>query len=462
VPISSTTTSTSSTTQPGLSQSGTSRSAGGGQGLGFQLLIDQSSSSDGAGATNKPAQNPETGTTASPASGMPPRGANAPVQRPLNAKKKQSGVDQPAAVLTQVSSIVISVAGFAGMSSHSPRADLPVGTPVPDSTTAVTSGQGALHGAPMVTNAAIPLGTMVLEKSASTAGSTLGLSSPVGRGSTTAVNPEATLPLGGPLSIDGVSPTTAVTAVHLTQSSTKTLGVGELPDVQGGLGSQRTLISPIAPSTAGNDSQGSLSSWWSKGRRPDETIHQSNSPGAVGGVDALPPPTIGVIFSPVSVGGAVSEVALQWSGTTPADLGALATVVSSHLSANPSLPSTLHLRLSPGDLGTIEVLMTSNSSGVQIHLAASSPALASILHHSANDLQSHMDASLGVSVQLEFGGSGSGAGAGSSGLPTQGSIPGAGGAGGGGPSHANSRGLDHQGLEPVLNVDAARLLDLRL
>jgi flagellar hook-length control protein FliK len=485
VPISSTTSTSTSTISSGSNGTSASKGTGGSQGAGFQLLMDHSSTQGGTEPTSGPSTASNlTETNSPPADSLHASGSVVGSTKPTLSDRQAGSRSSSSTATTSLQGGELSVmAGFVALGSVLPHNVLTT----PETKSASVNGPlttpGSVSGAPIVAlDQAI---TTPETKSASvngpltTPGSVSGARESISLLSTQSPKTLSDAAFGSANSnqnqIDGavVPPSNENQAAPTLEALMTPLpaSIGSVSQqvhaaVDAALGSQAVSDPRLMKTGATSDplggTVGGLSPLHPHGPDSAGMATPSSQSGAFGALAALatsPTGTQPVSSPPWTVAG---ETTLQWAGGTASDLGALASVVSAHVSTNPSLPSTLHLRLSPGELGTLEVVMSSSSSGLQIHMAASSPTLVSVLNHSANELTAQLHAALGVSVHLELGGFGFGAGSNPGGTFKDGRFTGALGAGSSSLDNNNVRIGSAQGAEPSSKVDSTRLLDVRM
>lgn len=102
------------------------------------------------------------------------------------------------------------------------------------------------------------------------------------------------------------------------------------------------------------------------------------------------------------------SVAMEAPALHPGALEEMVSVISSHMSANPSLPSTLHVRLFPQAMGVLDVHLSELNGSLSVRLNGSSAELGSQLNNSMGDLAKALQESLSASVTLTLGSFGSG------------------------------------------------------
>ncbi len=485
MPISSTTSTSTSTISSGSNGTSASKGTGGSQGAGFQLLMDHSSTQGGTEPTSGPSTASNlTETNSPPADSLHASGSVVGSTKPTLSDRQAGSRSSSSTATTSLQGGELSVmAGFVALGSVLPHNVLTT----PETKSASVNGPlttpGSVSGAPIVAlDQAI---TTPETKSASvngpltTPGSVSGARESISLLSTQSPKTLSDAAFGSANSnqnqIDGavVPPSNENQAAPTLEALMTPLpaSIGSVSQqvhaaVDAALGSQAVSDPRLMKTGATSDplggTVGGLSPLHPHGPDSAGMATPSSQSGAFGALAALatsPTGTQPVSSPPWTVAG---ETTLQWAGGTASDLGALASVVSAHVSTNPSLPSTLHLRLSPGELGTLEVVMSSSSSGLQIHMAASSPTLVSVLNHSANELTAQLHAALGVSVHLELGGFGFGAGSNPGGTFKDGRFTGALGAGSSSLDNNNVRIGSAQGAEPSSKVDSTRLLDVRM
>ncbi|MGC8465012.1 MAG: flagellar hook-length control protein FliK [Acidimicrobiales bacterium] len=483
MPISSTTSTSTSTISSGSNGTSASKGTGGNQGAGFQLLMDQSSAQGGTEPTSGPSTASNLTEVNSPqADSSHASGSVVGSTKPTLSDRQAGSRSSSSTANTSLQGGELSVmAGLVALGSVLPHNVLTT----PETKSASVNGPlttpSSISGAPIValdqaittpeTTSASVNGPLTTPSSVSGATETISLLSTQSPKTLTNAASSST----NSNQIDG-----AVTPPSNENRAAPTLealitplpaSIGSVSQqvhtaVDAALGSQAVSDPRLVKGGATPDSPGGtvggLSSLHLRGPDPAGTATPSSQAGAFGALAALaasPRGTQPVSSPPWTVAG---ETNLQWTGGTASDLGALASVVSAHVSTNPSLPSTLHLRLSPGELGTLEVVMSSSSSGLQIHMAASSPALVSVLNHSASELTAQLHAALGVSVHLELGGFGFGTGSNPGGTFKDGRFTGDRGAGSSSLDTNNVRIGPAQGVEPSSQVDSTRLLDVRM
>ncbi len=453
MPISSTTSTSTSTISSGSNGTSASKGTGGSQGAGFQLLMDQSSTQGGTEPTSGPSTASNlTETNSPPADSLHASGSVVGSTKPTLSDRQAGSRSSSSTATTSLQGGELSVmAGFVALGSVLPHNVLTT----PETKSASVNGPlttpGSVSGAResislLSTQSPKTLSDAAFGSANSNQNQIDGAVVPPSNENQAAPTLEALMtPL--PASIGSVSQQVhaAVDAALGSQavSDPRLMKTGATSDPLGGTVGGLSPLHPHGPDSAGMATPSS----------------QSGAFGALAALATSPTGTQPVSSPPWTVAG---ETTLQWAGGTASDLGALASVISAHVSTNPSLPSTLHLRLSPGELGTLEVVMSSSSSGLQIHMAASSPALVSVLNHSANELTAQLHAALGVSVHLELGGFGFGAGSNPGGTFKDGRFTGALGAGSSSLDNNNVRIGSAQGAEPSSKVDSTRLLDVRM
>ncbi len=84
-------------------------------------------------------------------------------------------------------------------------------------------------------------------------------------------------------------------------------------------------------------------------------------------------------------------------------LDQLANVVAAHMSDNPALPSTIHLRIFPKDLGVLNVHLSGVEGSIAIKLDGTSMELGSQLNSAMGQLAKELQAALSVKVSLNLG-----------------------------------------------------------
>ncbi len=517
MPISSTTSTSTSTISSGSNGTSASKGTGGSQGAGFQLLMDHSSTQGGTEPTSGPSTASNlTETNSPPADSLHASGSVVGSTKPTLSDRQAGSRSSSSTATTSLQGGELSVmAGFVALGSVLPHNVLTT----PETKSASVNGPlttpGSVSGAPIV---ALDQAITTPETKSASVNGPLTTPGSVSGAPIVALDQAITTPetksasVNGPLTTPGSVSGARESISLLSTQSPKTLSdaafgsansnqnqidgavvppsnenqaaptlealmtplpasIGSVSQqvhaaVDAALGSQAVSDPRLMKTGATSDplggTVGGLSPLHPHGPDSAGMATPSSQSGAFGALAALatsPTGTQPVSSPPWTVAG---ETTLQWAGGTASDLGALASVVSAHVSTNPSLPSTLHLRLSPGELGTLEVVMSSSSSGLQIHMAASSPTLVSVLNHSANELTAQLHAALGVSVHLELGGFGFGAGSNPGGTFKDGRFTGALGAGSSSLDNNNVRIGSAQGAEPSSKVDSTRLLDVRM
>lgn len=121
-------------------------------------------------------------------------------------------------------------------------------------------------------------------------------------------------------------------------------------------------------------------------------------PGA-GSVTILP--TIQPVPSTLSV--VVSNVEAQAGFATHVPLEQLATVISAHIAETPELPSTLHLRIFPKDLGVLNIHISGVDGSLTVKMDGSSSELGSQLSSHMGELAKELQESLSVKISLNLG-----------------------------------------------------------
>ncbi len=90
-------------------------------------------------------------------------------------------------------------------------------------------------------------------------------------------------------------------------------------------------------------------------------------------------------------------------GASYVSIDQVANVVAAHISANPSLPSTIHLRIFPRDLGVLNIHLSGVEGSLSVKMDGTSAELGSQLNSAMGQLARELQAALAVKVSLNLG-----------------------------------------------------------
>ncbi len=90
-------------------------------------------------------------------------------------------------------------------------------------------------------------------------------------------------------------------------------------------------------------------------------------------------------------------------GASYVSVDQIANVVAAHISSNPSLPSTIHLRIFPKDLGVLNIHLSGVEGSLTVKMEGTSAELGSQLNSAMGQLAKELQAALAVKVSLNLG-----------------------------------------------------------